>query len=263
MHRIELLGAPMDIASRQDTVALIGDRIQSHTFTQHVVVNVAKLIHMQSDPALAESVGSCDIINIDGTGVVWGARFLGHDVPERVAGIDLFYSLLEMSAEKGFPVYFLGARAAVVSKAVLRLKSRYPQLKVAGWHHGYFWEDEQSVVDDIRRSGARLLFVAITSPHKENFIHRWRDQLNVDFVMGVGGTFDVVAGKVQRAPKWMQRAGLEWLFRLLQEPRRMWRRYLVTNCAFACQLLREKCRMGFRPRPAHPVQAQESNQSGE
>ncbi|AQQ68740.1 glycosyltransferase [Microbulbifer agarilyticus] len=261
MHRIELLGAPMDVASRQDTVTLIGERIQSHTFTQHVVVNVAKLVHMQNDPTLAESVGSCDIINIDGTGVVWGARFLGHDVPERVAGIDLFYSLLEMSSEKGFPVYFLGARAPVVSKAVLRLKSRFPKLNVAGWHHGYFWEDEQSVVDDIRRSGARLLFVAITSPHKENFIHRWREQLNVDFVMGVGGTFDVVAGKVQRAPIWMQRAGLEWLFRLLQEPRRMWRRYLVTNSVFAWQLLVEKFRTGFKPGSAH--HAQQSNQSRE
>ncbi|WP_226666472.1 WecB/TagA/CpsF family glycosyltransferase [Microbulbifer aggregans] len=240
MRRIELLGVPMDVASMHETVALIADKIRSRRFTQHVVVNVAKLIHMQRDPELSASVKSCDLINIDGMGVVWGARFLGHEIPERVAGIDLFYALLKMSAEQGFPVYFLGAREEVVDQAVAQLKRCYPELPVAGSHHGYFWEDEAAVVEEIRRSGARLLFVAITSPRKENFINRWRDTLGVDFVMGVGGTFDVVAGKVKRAPVWAQRAGLEWLYRMLQEPGRMWRRYLFTNSAFAWLLLREK-----------------------
>jgi exopolysaccharide biosynthesis WecB/TagA/CpsF family protein len=209
MRRIELLGAPMDVASMRETVSTIAENIRGGIFTQHVVVNVAKLIHMRSDAELSASVKSCDIINIDGMGVVWGARFLGHDIPERVAGIDLFYALLDMSSEHDFPVYFLGAREEVVSEAAQKLKSRFPQLKVAGWHHGYFWDEEEAVVEEIRQSGARLLFVAITSPRKENFINRWRDALGVDFVMGVGGTFDVVAGKVQRAPLWVQRAGLE------------------------------------------------------
>lgn len=242
MHRIELLGVPMDVASMKETVTTISEKIRSGKFTQHVVVNVAKLIHMQRDSELSASVKSCDLINIDGMGVVWGARFLGHHIPERVAGIDLFYALLGMSSECNFPVYFLGAEEQVVSEAVTKLKSRFPGLKVAGWHHGYFWDQEEAVVEKIRQSGARLLFVAITSPRKENFIHRWRDALGVDFVMGVGGTFDVVAGKVQRAPKWVQHAGFEWLFRLLQEPGRMWRRYLYTNSAFAWLLLREKFR---------------------
>lgn len=97
-------------------------------------------------------------------------------------------------------------------------------------------------MEKIRASGAQLLFVAITSPKKENFINRWRDQLGVSFVMGVGGTFDVMAGKVKRAPRWMQRRGLEWLYRVIQEPRRMWRRYLVTNAKFGGLLVREKVR---------------------
>ncbi|WOX06729.1 WecB/TagA/CpsF family glycosyltransferase [Microbulbifer pacificus] len=257
MHRIELLGVPMDVASMPDTVASIAERIRSGVFTQHVVVNVAKLIHMQRDAELSASVKSCDIINIDGMGVVWGARFLGHDIPERVAGIDLFYSLLHMSSEHEFPVYFLGAREQVVQDAVLKLKSRFPQLNVAGWHHGYFWDEEEAVVEKIRQSGARLLFVAITSPRKENFIHRWRDTLGVDFVMGVGGTFDVVAGKVQRAPLWVQRAGLEWMFRMLQEPGRMWRRYLFTNSAFAWLLLREKLRSRLSRRTPKRAQFQQ------
>ena len=116
----------------------------------------------------------------------------------------------------------------------------HPELKIAGVHHGYFWQNEQEVVELIKQSGARLLFVAITSPKKENFINKWRDQLGVDFVMGVGGTFDVVAGKVNRAPVWMQNAGLEWFYRVLQEPGRMWKRYLLTNSTFAWLLFKEK-----------------------
>src|SRR5690606_14592871 len=121
-----------------------------------------------------------------------------------------------------------------------KVKALYPGLNVAGYHHGYFWDDEQAMVEKVRASGAQLLFVAITSPKKENFINRWRDQLGVTFVMGVGGTFDVVAGKVKRAPLWMQRWGLEWFYRVMQEPGRMWKHYLVTNSQFAWLLLKTK-----------------------
>ena len=223
-----------------ETVSLIENSISSNVFTQHVVVNVAKIIHMRTDLQLRESVQSCDIINVDGMGVVWGARFLGCDVPERVAGVDLFHELLAMSARNGFSVYLLGAEEEVVQTTATEVQVLYPGLKVAGYHHGYFWEDEAAMVEKIRTSGAQLLFVAITSPKKENFINRWKDQLGINFVMGVGGTFDVVAGKVKRAPLWMQNRGLEWLYRVIQEPRRMWKRYLTTNSKFALLLLKEK-----------------------
>lgn len=240
MHRIEVLGCPMDVASMDGTVEKIRGAIVSGNFTQHVVVNVAKIINMRTDVQLNESVRSCDIINIDGMGVVLGARFLGHSVPQRVAGVDLFHELLKMSAANNFSVFLLGAKDEVVAQATNNVKSLYPGLKVAGFHHGYFWDEEEVLVEKIRSSGAQLLFVAVTSPMKENFINRWRDRLGVTFVMGVGGTFDVVAGKVKRAPLWMQNWGLEWLFRIIQEPKRMWRRYLVTNTRFAILLVKEK-----------------------
>ncbi|WP_321943457.1 WecB/TagA/CpsF family glycosyltransferase [Paraburkholderia tropica] len=242
MKRVELFSCPMDVATTRETVELIGSRIDSRQFTQHVVVNVAKIVHMQRDMVLADSIRACDIINIDGMGVVWAARMLGVDVLERVAGVDLFDDLLAMAAERGFPVFLLGATSEVVQATAVTIGERHLGLIVAGYHHGYFWDDEQSVVEKIRASGARLLFVAITSPKKENFINRWRAQLGVDFVMGVGGTFDVVAGKVRRAPVWMQRYGLEWLYRVIQEPRRMWRRYLTTNMQFAGILLKAMLR---------------------
>jgi N-acetylglucosaminyldiphosphoundecaprenol N-acetyl-beta-D-mannosaminyltransferase len=230
----------IDSITMDETILLIGSRISQKIFTQHSVVNVSKLVHMRTDPELANSVRSCDIINIDGMGVVWGARFCGHIIPERVAGIDLFQQLLVMSAENSFPVFLLGATEEIVSKSSEVVSRQIPNLKIAGYHHGYFWDNEQAVVEKIKASGARLLFVAITSPKKENFINKWRDQLGVDFVMGVGGTFDVVAGKVKRAPKWMQNAGLEWLYRVLQEPGRMWKRYLITNTKFVYLLLKER-----------------------
>jgi N-acetylglucosaminyldiphosphoundecaprenol N-acetyl-beta-D-mannosaminyltransferase len=245
MPTIRFLNTQMHSGSMAQTVACIEQLIDQRQFTQHVVVNVAKLVHMQSDPVLADSVKACDIVNIDGMGVVWGARLCGHQVPERVAGVDLFHQLLVLANRNAYPVFLLGATEEVVNKTAEVVLAQNAGLKLAGVHHGYFFgnkegDDEQAVVDLIRASGARLLFVAITSPKKENFINKWRDQLGVDFVMGVGGTFDVVAGKVTRAPLWMQNAGLEWLYRVIQEPGRMWKRYLLTNSAFAWLLVKEK-----------------------
>lgn len=237
---IGFMGVRMHAWTMRETVDEIRRRIGFGLFTQHVVVNVAKMVNMGRDEKLRNSVEACDIVNIDGMGVVWGAKFLGFDVPERVAGIELFHSLLDMAQTEKFPVYLLGAKEDVLEKAVGNLEKHFPDLEIAGRNHGYFWDDEQSVVRDIAQSGAKLLFVAISSPKKENFIHRWRDELGVDFVMGIGGTLDVVAGKSKRAPEFMQKAGLEWFYRLMQEPRRMWKRYLVTNTLFALKLIRCK-----------------------
>lgn len=246
MNRINLLNCPMDVASMTETVEQIDAAVAAGNFTQHVVVNVAKIVNMQNDHQLDASIRECDIINIDGMGVVLGARLLGHNVMERVAGVDLFHELLKMSARKGYSVYLLGAKDEVVAETARRVQQQYPGLKLVGYHHGYFWDNEKAMVNIIRESGAQLLFVAITSPKKENFINRWRDKLGVTFVMGVGGTFDVVAGKVKRAPLWMQKWGLEWLYRVIQEPRRMWKRYLVTNTKFAWMLLKAKTMQFFK-----------------
>lgn len=241
---ITFMGTRMHAWSMKETVEEIRSRIKFGLFTQHVVVNVAKLVNMGRDKDLKRSVESCDIINIDGMGVVFGARFLGFDIQERVAGVDLFLNLLQMSSAEKFPVFMLGAEQGVLEEAVVKLKKRFPDLVIAGHHHGYFWDDEEDVVRRIKNSGAKLLFVAISSPKKENFISRWSSELGVDFVMGVGGTFDVIAGKSKRAPEFMQKIGMEWFYRLIQEPRRMWKRYLYTNSIFALKILRYKL-LGF------------------
>lgn len=248
MKRINFMGCPMDISTMEETVDEIIKSVNQGKFIQHVVVNVAKIVNMRKDPELNDSVRACDIINIDGMGVVFGARFLGYNVAERVAGVDLFTNLITRSEQEGLPIFLLGARDEVVSEVVRRLQRKHPNLNLAGYHHGYFWDDEEAIVNKIRESGARMLFVAITSPRKENFINRWKDQLGIDFVMGVGGTFDVVAGKVKRAPKWMQDWGLEWLYRIIQEPKRMWKRYFLTNSAFLWLLIKARLGMTNRSR---------------
>ncbi len=235
-----MFGIEMHAWSMEESVEIIRSRLSQQIFTQHVVVNVAKIVHMQDDSVLAESVISSDVVNIDGAGVVLGGRFLGLDIPERVTGVDLFYALLAMAEKQQYSVYLLGAEDTVIKKTVERIEAQYPELKLAGFHHGYFWDDEQKLVNEIAESKADMLFVAITSPKKERFINRWNEQLGIHFVMGVGGTFDVVAGKVNRAPPWMQKYGMEWLYRVIQEPGRMWKRYLTTNTRFAWMLLREK-----------------------
>lgn len=236
----EMMGVRFHALTMDETLQAIRERLEQGAFTQHGVINVAKLVAMQQDADLRDSVNACDIVNIDGMGVVWGARLLNIAVPERVTGIDLFHQLLEMSEKFSYPVYFLGATQEVVEITVKKIIEQHPCLNIAGYHNGFFWDNEELVVNQIRDSGARLLFVAITSPKKENFINRWKDNLGVGFAMGVGGTFDVVAGKVQRAPLWMQQCGLEWFYRFLQEPGRMWKRYLVTNIIFAWYLIKKK-----------------------
>lgn len=236
-RRISFFSAQLDPLTMAETLAHIDQVIAQRTPVQHVVVNVAKLVTMEKDPELRNAVNGCGLINADGTGIVWGARFLGLPVPERVAGIDLMENLIRLAAEKNYGIYFLGATKDIVEKVASHYKTLYPALPVKGYRDGYFKEDEEaSVVNAIRKSGADILFVAISSPKKELFLNKHLRHLNVSFAMGVGGSFDVVAGKVKRAPRWMQQSGLEWFYRLLQEPRRMWRRYLTTNLKYAGML---------------------------
>jgi N-acetylglucosaminyldiphosphoundecaprenol N-acetyl-beta-D-mannosaminyltransferase len=186
------------------------------------------------DKELEKSVVEADIINADGQAIVWAANLLGKKLPERVSGIDLMEELVKRSFEKGYKCYFFGAKEEVVAKLVNIYKKQYSENIIAGHRDGYFEKvDESQIAKQIADSGANILFVAITSPKKEIFLNTYKHQLqNLNFIMGVGGSFDVIAGKVKRAPIWMQNFGMEWLFRVIQEPKRMWKRYLIGNTKF-------------------------------
>lgn len=240
-NRINILNCPIDKYTMAETVSKIDKSIQSKTYLHHVVVNAAKLVHIQTDKELYNSVISSDIINPDGQAVVWASRFLDQPLPERVAGIDLMQNLVELASEKEYKVFFFGAKEEVVSEVVRRYTQKYSKEIIAGYRNGYFSKDEEeSIARQIADSGAHILFVAISSPTKEVFLNKYKKIIKTPFIMGVGGSFDVVAGKVTRAPLWMQKFGLEWFYRLIQEPKRMWKRYLHTNSLFIFYVLREK-----------------------
>jgi N-acetylglucosaminyldiphosphoundecaprenol N-acetyl-beta-D-mannosaminyltransferase len=238
-NRIQFFGATIDRLTMEETLHRVDEIIVSRRITQHVVVNVAKIVLTQEDPKLMDIVNSCGLINADGQGIVWGANLLGCKIPERVAGIDLFINIVRMAAQKGYRLYFLGAKNEVVEKVVNIFKAQYPNLQVAGFRDGYFKANEESgVAAQIKASTSDVLFVAMSSPQKEIFLNKYLIDLNVPFVMGVGGSFDVVAGKTKRAPLWMQKAGLEWFYRFMCEPGRMWKRYFVTNSIYAWMLIK-------------------------
>ncbi|MFH1378731.1 MAG: WecB/TagA/CpsF family glycosyltransferase [bacterium] len=237
--RIEILGCPVDNLTMQETIETIDGFISAKKPHQHVVINAAKLVAMQEDAELRSIISRCDIINADGMPIVWISRLFGNPLKARVTGIDLMIELIKHASHKQYRVYFLGAREHIVSHIVLLFKQKYPQLIVAGYRNGYWEEREEGdVIAQIKNVHADILFLAINSPKKEKFLSKYLAELNVPFVMGVGGSFDVVAGYTKRAPKFLQNIGLEWLWRLTQEPGRMWKRYLITNTRFILIIIR-------------------------
>jgi N-acetylglucosaminyldiphosphoundecaprenol N-acetyl-beta-D-mannosaminyltransferase len=233
--RSELLDLPFDVETMRSAV----DRCMSwceaprapHTV---ITANSAILCMMRGDPELREACLAGDLIVADGMSVVWTSQLAGRPLPERITGVDLMGQLLEAGARRGLRAYFLGAKPEVVRALAARCAERYPGLIVAGYRDGYFSTGEHAaIVDEIRALAPHLLFVGMPTPFKETWCERHRGRLDVPVIVGVGGSFDVHAGYVTRAPTWVQQMGMEWSWRLLMEPRKMWKRYLITNSQFA------------------------------
>ena len=250
--RIDLLGCPIDALGMEATLGRCIELIERRQGpVRQVSVNAAKVVEWEGNPALREFVRGCEVISADGQAVVWAARLLGRPLPERVAGIDLMGGLLAEAERRQLSIYVLGAREEVLQRALERVRELHPRLRIAGSRNGYFDAAElPAVVAGVRRAAPDLLFVAMPSPMKESWLDVHLEETGVPFGMGVGGSIDVLAGEYRRAPRWMQRCGAEWLYRLLQDPRRMWRRYLVGNLRFGWIVLRALPRARLAPRRA-------------
>jgi N-acetylglucosaminyldiphosphoundecaprenol N-acetyl-beta-D-mannosaminyltransferase len=232
-RRVQLCGIGIDPLTMSEVVSCVEDCLNQGRTLAIGVVNVAKVVNMQRDNFLRESVLSSDLVLADGAPLVWLSRLKRTPLPERVAGIDLMFELFSLADARRFRVFLLGATRQTIERAVQIARRDYPSMIIAGYRDGYFdASQEQQVAQAIRDAQADMLFVAMTSPKKEIFMKKWGRLMNVAVCHGVGGSFDVMAGVTRRAPRWMQRAGLEWFYRVMQEPRRMWRRYLVTNVRF-------------------------------
>jgi N-acetylglucosaminyldiphosphoundecaprenol N-acetyl-beta-D-mannosaminyltransferase len=232
--RIELFDCAFDSVTTQSAVERCVHWCQmpraSHTV---LTANAAILCMKRRDRALDAACRVADLVVPDGASVVWAARLAGSPLPERIAGVDFMVELLAAAGRHGLRVYLLGARREVVEKLADRCERDYPGLVLAGWRDGYFREAEHAaIVEEIRKSQADLLFVGMPSPFKETWCELHRRELDVPVIMGVGGSFDVLAGYIRRAPRALQALGLEWFWRLCMEPRKLWKRYLFTNTEF-------------------------------
>ncbi|MFJ9151217.1 WecB/TagA/CpsF family glycosyltransferase [Streptomyces sp. NPDC102270] len=251
-ERQTLFGVELDPLTMDETVERCLGAVRDGRQLEIGVVNAAKLVNMRRDPRLAEAVSGCDLVLADGQAVVWAGKVLRAPLPERVAGIDLFLRLLAEAESAGISVYFLGAKEEVLEEMLRRVADRFPALKVAGSRNGYFDDSQQeAVAGDIARSGAQMLFLGMTSPKKEIFTAAYGAQTGARVVHGVGGSFDILAGVTKRAPASWQRFGVEWLYRALQEPRRLGRRYVTTNTAFLLMTAREFIRLIPQAAPAN------------
>ncbi len=235
-----LFGIPIHPLTMNEVLDMVDHTIANRGSLQIGVVNAAKIVTMASDDELRRDVLSSDVIVADGMAVVWASRLLGQSLPERVAGIDLMFEMLRRGNQRAYRVFCFGATEEVSQKVGERIAADFPKVQLVGRRNGYYGaKEEEGIAEVIAKSRADILLVAMTSPKKEQFLARWSERIGVPVCHGVGGSFDVMAGKVERAPDRWQRLGLEWLYRVKQEPRRLWRRYLVTNTLFCGMVISE------------------------
>lgn len=252
----DVLGVQVDatdyasVVDRVADAAVAGRRLTVSALAVHGVMTGA------TDPAHRTRLNQLDIVTPDGQPVRWALRLLhGVRLADRVYGPTLTLHVCERAARDGIPVYFYGSRPEVLERLVARLTARFPGLQVAGSAPSRFAKvdatERHAIADTIRASGARIVFVGLGCPRQEVFAYEFGDLLSLP-VLAVGAAFDYHAGLLEEPPAWMQRNGLQWLFRLAQEPRRLWRRYLVTNTQFTVLLAAQAVRL-WRPRAGLPV----------
>jgi len=238
-NSIDFLGIKVNNFTMSETIDKISNAIELNQKILREDINAAKIVWLQKSNTLKEVIQNANIINADGQSIVFASKLLKQPIKQRVTGIDLMNNLIDISYKKGWKIFFLGAKIDVVKDVVNRYSKEYSKDIIAGFKDGYFnINQEDSIIKLINNSKANILFIGISTPKKEQFINRNFDRLNVNLVMGVGGSFDVIAKRVKRAPKFMQKYALEWLYRLYQEPRKMWRRYLYTNTLFILLVLK-------------------------
>ena len=239
--RVRFLNTVIDVLDTDETVKLVEKYVQTKTALHLMGVNADKVNEINENEIMKRIVNSCGIINADGASIVMASRYLKKPLPERVAGIDLMEQLIRLSEAKGYTVYLLGAKQVVVAKTAEVLVEKYPKLRIIGFRNGYFQKSEwQEISNELKEKKPDFVFVGITSPIKEYLIEYLQNDGNNSVFMGVGGSFDVISGMIPCAPLWMQKANLEWLFRVIQEPKRLFKRYFFGNLQFIMSVIKEK-----------------------
>lgn len=244
--RVKLFDINIDNLTTSETTILVEKKIKEKKPIHLLGVNADKINQLELGKDFEKIIKEAQIINADGASLVLASKFLKKPLIERVTGIDLMQELLKVSDEKGYSVYFLGAKEDVLNKMIENFKTTYPKLNIVGFRNGYFSKEEwSSIAEELTLLMPDIVFLGITSPKKEYLIDYFMNRKINSIFMGVGGSFDVLSGNIKRAPKWVQKINMEWMFRLLQEPRRLFKRYFIGNTKFLFKVLAEKRRSQF------------------
>ncbi len=237
--RIEILGLPIDQVTMKETLAQIEQFIASDRCNLIITADASGLVQAQTDPYFQQLFAKAALITPDSAGVLWAAKRFGTPLKERVSGVDIVQEVCRISADKGYRIYFLGAAPGVAELAAEKLRLRFPGCNIVGARHGYFPPESDSVVaQEVAETKPDVLFVAMGIPRQEKFIEATSEIIGAKVAMGVGGSFDVFSGKVRRAPKLFQRMRMEWLWRLLQNPKKIGKVMLLPR--FVMLVLRVK-----------------------
>lgn len=219
MASLKILGVRVDKVDMMDALCYVDSFIRGGGFHHIITLNAEIIYQAQFNQPLKELINSADLVTPDGAGIVWAAGYLGDPVPDRVTGIDLMMELCKQAHHNGWRIFLLGGAPDVAGEAADKLREQYPNINIVGTYHGYFKEtEEKALLEQIRSTAPDLIFVALGAPRQEFWIRRYQEELSAKIAVGVGGSFDVVSGRVKRAPVWMQRMKLEWLARLIKEP---------------------------------------------
>ncbi len=238
-ERVNILGVKVDAVTMSQAVERVANLIDAGKPSIVATANAEMLLRATHDAELKDILNAASLVVPDGAGTVWAARHLGHRMPERVAGFDLVQQLMKVAPVKGWRFFLFGSAPTIADKAKSKAEQLYPGIKIVGTRNGYFTaSDEPEIISRIKSSRPDILLAALGVPKQEKWLAKFRDELNVPVSIGVGGTFDVMAGVVKRAPLWMQRARLEWLFRAMLQPSRAGR--LVALPKFVLKVHQQK-----------------------
>ena len=260
--RKDLFSMSFNVAPYKSFVNEIVSRSKNHNSSFVCVANVHMLIESVLDSKFSDVVNQADIVTPDGVPITWALRLLQGIKQDRVAGMDLLPDLLVKCSSENLPVYFYGGTQTMLDKTDEFVKRNYPDLKVAGMYSPPFRKltdaEDQEIVDTINDSGAKIVFVVLGCPKQEKWMASMKGRINA-LMIGIGGALPVMVGMQKRAPKWIQNAGMEWGYRLAQDPKRLAKRYFVTNSIFIYLLVFEKIKLSFMPRPFPSVVSMSNN----
>ncbi|MEW9082553.1 WecB/TagA/CpsF family glycosyltransferase [Caldanaerobacter subterraneus] len=241
MDKLYIFGVPIHRVTMIEAVEILKGYLKEDRIHIVATPNAEIIMMAQKDEEYKKILNETDLNVPDGSGVVFASKVFNKPLKERVAGFDLMMEFVKWASHKDVSIYLLGAKPEVVEKAQSNLKNLYPSLKIVGFYHGYFNEkEEENIIEDINKRAAQVLFVALGAPKQEKWIYKNKEKLKVKIAMGVGGSFDVIAGKAKRAPEIYRKLGLEWLYRLIQEPWRYKRMSALPKFAFKVLLARLK-----------------------